>query len=149
MAVPNDGILPGILTPQGAAALQLGLLQAEDTKRELEAWLESAPWEFPAKITSFDQATGRCTWALQDYNDVGRRIDSVLGVVGTLTNMPAYPVGNGVMPPVLGTGASGSGSGFPIEVWMRHRIDTDTLGPVFEFDWQCACDGGYSGSGGV
>lgn len=150
MAVPYERIQPGLLTPQSAAALQVGAGQAEQDRQAIAKWLDSMPMEFPAKLTAYDQATGRCSWTMQMYDEVGRRMDHHNGVTGTVEYMPAYPVGNGVMPPTDPDG-SGSGSAFPIDVWMRLRIITATLGPVYEFDWQCACDFGYypSGSGFV
>jgi hypothetical protein len=137
MAAP-ERILPGFLTPHGAAALQAGLEQAEETRRDLERDPRDWDDEFPAKITAWDETEGRASWTRQTYDSDGRRIDDPLGVTGSPSYMPAYPVGNGLMPP----------PSFPVEVWMRRRVVNATLGPVYEFDWQCACDEDF-GSGSL
>jgi hypothetical protein len=147
--MPADRILPGLVTPAAADLLGASAAQTEENRRAIERMLEEDVWEFPAKVTGYDSATGRCSWRRQAYSIAGRRVDDTENVTGDATYAPAYPVGNGVMPPPGLGNNSGSGTGVPVEVWMRLRVVTGDLGPVFEFDWQCACDGGYSGSGGV
>lgn len=139
MAAPDPTQLSPFADPRVSAALQTGLLEVERTRQDLSRLFRNLPREFPAKITAYDSATGFCSWSLQEYDRDGRRRDAYDAVTGSPTYAPAAPVGNGIMPPPA----------FPVEVWLRWRCETDTRGPVYEFDWQCACDGGYSGSGSV
>jgi hypothetical protein len=138
MAAPESNVFGPILTSTGAAVLQGGLEEAERTRRDLDRLLIGLPREFPAKLTAYDSATGRWSWTLQAYDRDGRRRDAYATVTGSPTYAPAYAVGNGIAPPPA----------WPVEVWLRFRVRIDGIGPVYEFDWQCACDGGYSGSGG-
>jgi hypothetical protein len=136
--VADTHIHPGLLTPSAAAHLQAAGAQAELTRRDLEKLFQSAPDEFPARLNAYQSATGRCSWTRQTYNAAGNRVDHPNGQAGTFTFAPAYPVGGGVMPPVA----------FPVNVYLRRRILTATLGPVYEFDWVCGCEQTGSGSGG-
>ncbi len=148
MAAPVTDILPGFVTPQAAAALQAGLVQAEATRRDLERDVD--PWddEFPAALTGYDSTYGTCSWYEQTYDSAGQRIEKSGGRTGTFIVSPAYPVGNGVMPPPDITG-SGSAGGWPVEVRLTRRLMAstgDAAGTVvYEFPWWCACDSG-SGS---
>lgn len=122
--------------------------QADETRRELERTPQEWEDEFPAKVTGYDSASGACYWTRQTYGADGRRMDDPLDITGTPTRSPAYPVGNGLMPPVEGGDGSGSDSGFPVEVWMRRRLvisSGDAAGTVaYEFDWFCGCGTGGS-----
>jgi hypothetical protein len=86
--------------------------------------------QFPAKLTSChtNYDPPRCAWTEQEYDKDGQRVDKAGGRFGTSTYMPAFAVGNGTLP----------AASYPVQVWMRSRIDvtTNDLGPVFEYDWQ-------------
>lgn len=131
---------PGLLTRSTSDAVNDAIRQSEETREELERMRRKLPAEFAAAITSYDGATGSCGWKLRGYNSNGLRIDHNSGLTGSPTWMPAYPVGNGEMPP----------PSFPVDVWLRTRLRTSDKGPVYEFDWICGCsaEGSGSGSGG-
>jgi len=132
-------IFPGFLTPSAARALEQAAAQAEHADYELQRNIEPVPDEFAAKITAYDGATGRCSWTMRSYNASGLRVDHPNGRTGTTTRNPAYPVGNGVMPPTA----------FPVDVWLRSRGFVGSLGgPVYEFDWICGCNPDPVGSSG-
>jgi hypothetical protein len=138
--MPPDRILPGLLTPAAADLLGAGAAQTEENRRAIERMVEEWVDEFPAKLTDWDGDRRACSWTRQIYDSAGRRVDDPLNVTGTPTSRPAYPVGNGLMPP----------PSFPVEVVLRRRLvtsDGDAAGtPVFEFDWVCACFPGGSSS---
>lgn len=131
-------ISPGFLTPSAAKAIDEAIASASRAEHELQRQLEPLADEFPAKITAYDGATGRCSWTMRSYNANGLRTDHPNGRTGTTTRNPAYPTGNGEMPP----------EAFPVDVWLRKRGFVHSLGgPVYEFDWHCACTPEQSGSG--
>ena len=131
-------ISPGFLTASEAAVLSEAVALAERTHRALmDLPVEKMTDEFPARLTSWDSGTQRAAWTEEAFDASGQRYVKPEGRTGTTAWMPAVPVGNGLMPP----------DAFPVQVWLRRRDVTDTLGPVYEFDWVCACAGSGSGTG--
>lgn len=138
-------ISPGFLTAADARRIAEAVDQAERTARALDNLLEQWVDEFPARITAWDATTQRASWTEEDFDQYGQRYVKPGGRTGDATYSPAFPVGNGLMPP----------DNFPVQVWLRRRVvaleshgsgSGSTLGPVYEFDWVCAC-GSPSGSG--
>jgi hypothetical protein len=129
---------PGFLTTADARGLTRFAAQAEADRRAIERRRPGWRDHFAAKLTSTDGA-GRFGWTEQAYDGTGTRYDKPGGRTGAAAWMPAYAVGTdgtGPLPTAL-----------PVQTWLRHVIDTAERGPVYEFDWTCACVGGYSGSG--
>lgn len=92
--------------------------------------------EFPALWTDYDASTGTCSWREQMFHPVsGARIDRPFGRLGDATAQPAFPVGPGPLPP--------PGLSDGIEVWLRFRINSPDLGPIWEFDWPAGGTDGF------
>lgn len=127
-------ITPGFLTSSGADTLretiQLALDNSDAIDNGVFGWTE----QFPAKITAYDSTTERYSWTERQYTPAGLRTDRLNGRTGSATNAPAYASGSGAAPSV-----------FPVDVWMRKRLET-SVGPVYEFDWQDV-QAGSSGAG--
>lgn len=119
------------------AAIEMAERDHDTLMKERIQWLD----EFPARITAWSASTQRASWTEETFDANGQRIVKPDGRTGSATYSPAFPVGNGLMPP----------DQFPVSVWLRRRVDAvdssnDEIGPVYEFDWLCACGVG-SGSG--
>lgn len=145
--MPRVRFTPGLVTPDQAAELTAAAALAAETADALARLTDEGLDEFPAKLTAYDSATGRFSWTEQWYDANGRRTDHPSPRTGTAAHSPAYAVGNGAVPPPA----------FPVEVLcLRRRVvatDPDSgesLGVVYEFDWNCACavSGSGAGSGG-
>jgi hypothetical protein len=136
------------MLPQSAADYLTAVGQtALEAKQRLDAMVPSAEAGFPALWTDYDVSTGRCTWVEQWFDADNQRATKPRGRSGSPTNMPAYPVGGGVIPDFAEAGSgSGSGTVSGVEVWLRPRICRQGQGQAHEFDWP---DSGGGGGGSV
>lgn len=130
-------IRPGFLTVAGARALSRFHQQTEADRKALERRQQGSRLKIPAKLTSTD-GQGRFGWVEQSYTSTGGRYDKPGGLYGSAVYSPAYAVGDGTGP--LPTA-------LPVQTYLRQVLGQSDRGPVWEFDWHCACVGGYSGSG--
>ncbi len=132
---------PGYLTAGHAATLNAAIVDAERTSRVLDGITEPVAKEFPARITAFDAATQRASWSEEAFDATGARYVKPGGRSGDSTFNPAFPVGNGLLPPPA----------FPFQVMLRERgiavVSGTPIGMVYEFDYSCHCAGAGSGSG--
>lgn len=140
-------IQPGPLSPLAAKELTAALADLSRLQTEVKRIVLPGEKEFPAKWTAatFNATINNyvCTWIEEYWNSNGQRVNKPGGRFGNTTISPAFPAGNGLIPPAA----------FPVQVMMREAslaIDPDTSDPwgmTYYFDWNCTCGGSGSGSG--
>lgn len=136
---------PGFLTRTGASESNEFIRAAEANRQAVDRRLRRSRDHFPAVLTSTDNQ-GRFGWTEQSFDANAARYDKPGGRTGTPEWSPAYAIGDGTGP---------VGVTLPVQTWLRRVLVTSERGPVYEFDWQCACAGnvnfyygsGYGGSG--
>jgi hypothetical protein len=126
---------PGFLTARERDAAADFIRQVEANQRELDRREPPSRDHFPAILTGTD-GMGRFSWTEQEFSATGARMNGDRR--GTTTWGPAYAVGDGTGP--LPTA-------LPVQTWLRRVLGHSDRGPVYEFDWHCACNAYYSGSG--
>lgn len=141
-------IRPGELSPLAAKELTQALADFAQLQTDVKRIVLPSEKQFPAKWTAatFNSTINNwvCTWIEQYWsNSNGQRINKPGGRFGDTTISPAFPAGNGLLPPPT----------FPVQVMMREAalavnpVSGLPWGMTYYFDWNCACAGSGSGTG--
>lgn len=128
--IDKDKITPGFLTRSAAETIRHTIDVTESNRRELNDLLIYVNDSLPAKLTAYTSGSGSgatgggpYSWVEQWFLTDGTREDLPSGRSGNADWQPAYAVGGG-----------GIITTFPVEVWLRRRVTTALMGPVYEFD---------------